>query len=62
MERNKNFYLALHGTSLFVPYRREEEGNISLELLTSGAGENFLPAFFLRHPKQGILQVENLWK
>lgn len=53
MERNKNFYLALHGTSLFVPYRREEEGSLSLKLLSSGTGESFLPAFFSTASKTG---------
>lgn len=58
MERNHKFYLALHGTTLFVPYKQNDDGSLALEILTNGARENFLPAFFSVHSEIGSFEGE----
>ena len=58
MERNKKFYLALHGTTLFVPYKLQENNEVALEFLMNGQGENFLPAFFSRGSQTGCFADE----
>ena len=58
MERNKKFYLALHGTTLFVPYKLQENNEVALEFLMNGQGENFFLAFFSRGSQTGCFADE----
>ncbi len=46
--RNKTFYRALQGLSLFIPCAKDADGQILLRMLINENGQEFVPAFFSR--------------
>ncbi len=51
--RNKTFYRALQGLSLFIPCAKNGDGQIVLRMLVNANGQQFVPAFFSRGSRIG---------
>ncbi len=51
--RNKTFYRALQGLSLFIPCAKSADGQVLLRMLINENGQEFVPAFFSRGSRIG---------
>lgn len=60
IQNKKEFYETLRKAKLFIACKREESGNISLQLLTNNKGQQMIPAFFTKQSKTGNFDEENL--
>lgn len=58
-ERN-NFYRSLAGQLVYIPCKKQEDGNITLELLISSQGERMIPAFFSKESQIGNFDPQAL--
>ena len=54
------FYRELQGRQVFIPCRKQGDGNITLELLVSNQGEQMIPAFYARGSAKGKFDEASL--
>lgn len=59
-QEKMNFYRSLAGRRVYIPCKRQEDGNITLELLINGQGEKMIPAFFSKESQTGNLDKRSL--